>query len=90
MAGSSDGGAAAAAGGGRNFRRRVEARESVDWAVLDGSGTVVSQGFYWYMNQVETGTRRRRTEEDRAMRYGGSSGGGAGKFPGRGQRKRIK
>jgi len=27
------------------------------------------------MNQLETRTRRRRTEEDKAMRYGGSNGG---------------
>jgi hypothetical protein len=87
--GSSDGGAAAEAGGGRNFRRRVEARECSDRAVLDGSGTVVSQGFDWYINQVETRTGRQRTKEDRAMRYGGSNGGGAGKFQGRGQRKKI-
>jgi len=41
-------------------------RGGSDVAVLDGSGTVVSQGFDWYMNQLETRTGRRRTEEDRA------------------------
>jgi hypothetical protein len=49
---------------------------------------MVSQGFDWYINQVETRTGRRRTEEDRAMRYGGSNGG-AGKLLGRGRKKKI-
>jgi hypothetical protein len=65
----------------------VEARGGSDQAVLDGSGTVVSQGFEWYINQVETRTGRRRTEEDRVMRYGGSNGG-AGKLLGRGRKKK--
>jgi len=41
-------------------------RGGSDVAVLDGSGTIVSQGFNWYMNQLETRTRTRslRTEED--------------------------
>jgi hypothetical protein len=64
----------------------VEERECFDQAVLYGSGTVVSQGFDWYINQVETRTGRHRTEEDRAMRYGRSNGG-AGKLLGRGRKK---
>jgi len=79
----------AESGGGRIFRRRVEERECYDRAVLYGSGTVVSQGFDWYINQVETRTGRRRTEEDRAMRYGGSNGG-AGKLLGRGRKREKK
>jgi hypothetical protein len=39
--------------------------------------------------QVETRTGRRRTEEDRAMRYGGSNGG-AGKLLGRGRKREKK
>jgi len=61
-------------------------RGDSDLAVLDGSGTVVSQGFDWYMNQLKTRTGRRRTEEDRAMRNSGSNGG-AEKFLGRGRKK---
>jgi hypothetical protein len=57
-----------ATSGGRIFRRRVWEREGSDLAVLDGSSTVVPQGFDWYINQLETRTVRRRTEEDRAMR----------------------
>jgi hypothetical protein len=87
MAGSSGGGAAAESGGGRIFRRRVEARGGSDRAVLEGSGTVVSQGFEWYINQVETRTGRLRTEEDRVMRYGGSNSG-AGKLLGRGWKRK--
>jgi hypothetical protein len=82
-------GTAETSGGGRNFRRRVWERGGSDGAVLDGSGTVVSQGFDWYMNQLETRTGRRRTEEDRARRKGGSSGG-AGTILGRGHKKKIK
>jgi hypothetical protein len=47
-------------------------RGGSDLAVLDSSGTIVSQGFDWYMNQLETRTGRRKTEEDRAMRNGGA------------------
>jgi hypothetical protein len=60
-------------------------RGGTDLAVLDGSGMVVSQGFDWYMNQLERRTGRRKTEEDRAMRNGRSNGG-AGKVMGRGQK----
>ncbi len=88
MAGSSDGGAAAAAGGGRNFRRRVEAREWADWAVLDGSGTLSPQVSIGICINSKQGLGGKRTEEDKAMRYGGSNGG-AKKLLGRG-RKKIK
>jgi hypothetical protein len=56
-----------------------------DLAVRDGSGTIVSQGFDWYMNQLKTRTGRRRTEEDRAIRNGGSNDG-AEKVLGRGRK----
>jgi hypothetical protein len=72
-------------GGGRIFIRRVWERGDSDLTVLDGSGTIVSQGFDWYMNQLETRTGRRRTEEDRAMRNGRSNGG-AGKVLGKGRK----
>jgi hypothetical protein len=65
----------------------MEERECSDRAVLYGSGTVVSQGFDWYINQVETRTGRWRTEEDRAMRYG-ESNGGAEKLMGRGRKRK--
>lgn len=58
-----------------------------DVAILDGSSTVVSQGFGWYMNHLETRTGRRRTEEDRARRNGGSNSG-AGKVLGGGRTKK--
>jgi len=81
------GGTAEAAGSGRIFRRRVEEREGSDWVVLDSSSTVVSQGFDWYMHQLETRIGRRRTEEDKAMRYG-ESNGGVEKYLGRGRKKK--
>lgn len=66
---------AGTSGGGRIFRWRVEERGVFDWAVLDCSSKVVSQGFDWYMHQLETRTGRKKTEEDRAMRDGGSNDG---------------
>jgi hypothetical protein len=48
---------------------------------------VVSQGFDWYMHQLETRTGRKKTEENRAMRDGGSNGG-PGKLLGRGREKK--
>jgi hypothetical protein len=75
-----------ASSGGRIFSRHVAESEGSHWAVLDSSGTVVSQGFDWYMDQLETWTGRRRTEEDKAMRYGGSDGSDE-KLLGRGRKK---
>jgi len=65
----------------------VEARGVSDWAIFDGSSMVVSQGFDWYMHQLETRTGRKKTEENRAMRDGGSNGG-PGKLLGRGREKK--
>jgi len=45
-----------ASSGGRIFSRHVAESEGSHWAVLDSSGTVVSQGFDWYMDQLETWT----------------------------------
>jgi hypothetical protein len=56
-------------------KRLVATRGGSGWAVLDDSGTVVSQGFDWYMHQLETRIGRKRTEEDKAMRDGGSNCG---------------
>jgi hypothetical protein len=44
------GGGKAEALGDIIFRRRVAKREDSDQAVLDGSGTVISQGFEGYMH----------------------------------------
>jgi hypothetical protein len=66
------GGGTAVALGGKIFKQRVAECEYSDRVVLDGSGTVVSQGFEGYMHQLEIRTGRRITEEDRAMRYGGA------------------
>jgi len=74
---------AGTSGGGRIFRQRVEARGVSDWAVFNGSSMVVSQGFDWYMHQLETRTGRKKTEENRAMRDGG-----ARKLLGRGREKK--
>jgi hypothetical protein len=41
----SDGGTVEASGGRRIFSRRTAEREASDWAVLDDSSTVASQGF---------------------------------------------
>jgi hypothetical protein len=82
----SGGGTAEASGGRRFFSQSVAEREGSDWAVLNGSDTVVSQGFDWYMHQLETRTGRKRTEEDRAMRYG-KSNDGTEKLLGRGRNK---
>jgi hypothetical protein len=59
----------------RFFRQGVGERDDFDEAGLDGSGTVVSQGFEWCGHQLETMTGRGRSKEDRAMRFGGSKGG---------------
>ncbi len=61
--------------GGKIFRRRVGEHKDSNRAVLGGFGTVVSQGFEGYMHQLETRIGRKRTEEDKAMRDGGSNCG---------------
>jgi hypothetical protein len=66
------GGGMAVALGGKIFKQRVAECEDFDQVVLDDSGTVMSQGFEGYMHLLEIRTGRRRTEEDRAMRYSGS------------------
>jgi hypothetical protein len=66
----------------RFFRWHVEVRDVSDEGGLDGSGMVVSQGFERSSLQLETMTRRGRTEEDRAMRFGKSKGS-LGKLLGR-------
>jgi hypothetical protein len=67
----------------------VAESEDSDGIVLDGSGTVVFQGFEWYIHQLKTRTGKGRTEEDKAMSFGGSKGG-AGKLLGRCRKNKIK
>jgi hypothetical protein len=64
----------AACGTGRFFwRHNLQAvRGSSDEGDLSCFGTIVVQGFEWCSHQPVMRTGRGRTEEDRAMRFGGS------------------
>jgi len=52
-------------GGSRIFRRRLWERKDSEWAVLDGSGTVASQGFDWYMAEATAAPEKFWEEAER-------------------------